>query len=101
MKTKPYKAKTITGAQARVRMLENALRETRTTYESICNRMKAEHQKRLEAIHWALGVNGEFRTRGEDEGPYYWRNELLERSGITGDELQRLALAMPSSLEAE
>jgi hypothetical protein len=35
-----------------------------------------------EAILWADGLNGGFLLRGDGEGPYYWRRELMERAAI-------------------
>jgi hypothetical protein len=36
----------------------------------------------LKAIQWALGTNGEFKTRRENDGTYYWRAELAQRAGL-------------------
>lgn len=42
----------------------------------------AEHARMYEALTWALGANGDFRTQRTMEGPYYWRGELAERAGL-------------------
>jgi hypothetical protein len=33
-----------------------------------------------EALKWALGESGDFRTRSDGEGYYWWRKELRERA---------------------
>lgn len=35
-----------------------------------------------EALEWALGARGDFRTRGTMDGAYWWRGELAERAGL-------------------
>lgn len=37
------------------------------------------------AIEWALGVRGEFPSRGEFDGTYWWRRELQKRAGLKWD----------------
>lgn len=42
----------------------------------------AENARMYEALTWALGANGDFRTQRTVEGPFYWRGELAERAGL-------------------
>ena len=44
---------------------------------------KEREETLISAIAWALGGNGDFRPREENDAPYYWRRELRERSGLT------------------
>lgn len=44
--------------------------------------LEAESARLRKAIEWALGANGDFRERGENEGAYWWREELQARSGM-------------------
>ena len=39
-------------------------------------------ERLYDAVTWALGANGEFRTQGTMDGPYWWRGELAERAGL-------------------
>lgn len=54
--------------------------------EAEVSRLREERDAARAAIRWALGENGEFRTRRANEngawteGPYYWRRELQERA---------------------
>jgi hypothetical protein len=34
------------------------------------------------AIQWALGEGDEFKSRGANDGAYYWRIELRRRAGL-------------------
>lgn len=36
----------------------------------------------VSALNWALGTNGNFRLRGDWDGPFWWRTELAARSGL-------------------
>jgi hypothetical protein len=66
----------------------------------ICER-DAEIERLREAIFWACGVGGEFRLREDNEGAFWWRKELMERSGISAEELNRLALEEIEEVEGE
>lgn len=53
------------------------------------NRMLREQNRVLrEAVIWALGYH-DFRERQEGEGPYWWRRELMHRSGLTQGDLDQ------------
>ncbi len=84
--SRPYTAKTREGAQARVRQL---LRQ-RAESERYCVRLQAERERLRAAVLWALGFQGHFREPLEGEGPFHWRRELLDRSGISYADLEQL-----------
>lgn len=52
-----------------------------------------ENKRLKESIHWALGYS-DFKERYENKGQYYWRKELLERSGMTNEDLIRISEAL-------
>ena len=35
-----------------------------------------------DALHWALGENGDFRPRDDSEAAYWWRKELRTRAAL-------------------
>lgn len=73
-------------------------RNIETVYQE--NRALEEEIERLrEAIFWACGVNGTFRLREDGEGQFWWRKELRELAGISGEELNRRALAEIEEVE--
>ena len=43
-----------------------------------------EHTRLAGAIRWALGENGEFKSRPKNRGQYWWRTELRKRAGMKG-----------------
>jgi hypothetical protein len=45
-------------------------------------RLQALLDEYMDAITWALGANGDFRSRNDGEGSYWWRKELQERAGL-------------------
>ena len=55
----------------------------------------AEVARLREAIFWACGAHGDFPGSGDpSKGKFFWRSELRQRAGITGEELNaRAALA--------
>lgn len=65
------------------------------------DRLRAENERLREAIFWACGVNGTFRLREDGEGQFWWRKELRELAGISGEELNRRALAEIEEVEGE
>jgi hypothetical protein len=46
---------------------------------------QSREERYLDALRWALGSNGEFRTRQPGQGAYYWRMELMKRAGLKWD----------------
>lgn len=50
-----------------------------------------------EAILWALGENGDFPPRKEEQGAYWWRKELRHRAGMTANEKREGAADTNSS----
>jgi hypothetical protein len=43
--------------------------------------LRARAERAEQAIEWALGEgDSNFRARQDNEGPYYWRHELIERA---------------------
>jgi hypothetical protein len=55
---------------------------TRQMAENGRNDLREENERLKSAIRWALGET-DFRGRHEGEqGAYYWRKELRERSGL-------------------
>lgn len=43
---------------------------------------EGENERLIAAIRWALGEEGEFEPRGENDPPYWWRTELRKRAGL-------------------
>jgi hypothetical protein len=60
----------------------------------------AEPTRLRDAIVWALGAGGEFRTQGTMDGPYWWRGELATRAGLVWDG-EKYADAEPAPAPAE
>ena len=58
--------------------------------ELIASAPQLREQNRVlaEAVIWALGYH-DFRERQEGEGPYWWRRELMHRSGLTQGDLDQ------------
>lgn len=48
--------------------------------------LEQERDALREAVHWALGERGDFPTRQEGQGAYWWRTELREKAlkGVEG-----------------
>lgn len=47
--------------------------------------LEAQNKRYERAIRWALGELGEFRTREDGEGGFWWRTELHKRAGLVWD----------------
>jgi hypothetical protein len=48
--------------------------------------LQQKNERLIGAIHWALGYTY-FPERLMEDGPYWWRNQLREKSGLTPEEL--------------
>ena len=59
-----------------------------------------EIERLRKAIAWALGYT-DFRTRGDGEGPYWWRKELRERSKLSNCGLEAAAAAGDPDAQAD
>lgn len=59
-----------------------AMQRLREDAEADALRLHADKMRLHTAILWALGEWGDFPTREEGQGAYWWRKELRERSGI-------------------
>ena len=67
--------------------------ETFTTYgvgpeQPTYEQLREQNRVLREAVIWALGYH-DFRERQEGEGPYWWRRELMHRSGLTQGDLDQ------------
>lgn len=78
-------------AQAKLRSMEREMSRLIEWQTTLNKQNDAKITKLRDAILWALGVNGEFRTRGEMEGQYYWRDELRVRAGITARDIHEIS----------
>jgi hypothetical protein len=66
----------------RIQRLEATLRTEHNARE----KAEREVERLREAIFWALGC-GDWPERREGQGAFYWRSELIERAGITAEEI--------------
>jgi hypothetical protein len=59
--------------------------EWRTFALIVAESLDSQEARYFHALRWALGVNGEFPTRKDGQGAYWWRTELQRRAGLYWD----------------
>ena len=60
----------------------------KTDHDLVVDALREQNRVLKEAVIWALGYH-DFRERQEGEGPYWWRRELMHRSGLTQGDLDQ------------